>query len=170
MAGLASSFLLSYLLGTYLVSSLRRLSQAAAQVAGGDFSKAYGASNVYEMLNKFLLAQTADERNKQVNKRNREEFAGSGMASASSVAADPVKHPIDTASEILNFVETQPYAEQFKKIGRLLDKMSDAKINWEEKTGLLSSGYYNKKGEYVPGEADQRRQAYQHYRNLSGVG
>ena len=56
-----------------------------AQKAGGDFSKAYGASNVYEMLNKFLLAQTAEERNKQVNKRNPEEFAGSGMASASSV-------------------------------------------------------------------------------------
>jgi hypothetical protein len=42
---------------------------AQAQKAGGKFMPQLQATNIYEMLNKFLLAQHADERNKQVNKR-----------------------------------------------------------------------------------------------------
>jgi hypothetical protein len=117
-----------------------------------------GTTNVYSMLNKFLLAQTAEERNKQVNSRNLENFAGSGMASKSSVLADPAKYPEDTATKIMDFVKTQPYGQEFEKIGILLDKMSDAKLDWEVKSGLLTQA-----------EATSRRIAYRSYRNLSGV-
>lgn len=119
-----------------------------------------GATNVYSMLNKFLLAQTAEERNIAVNRKDKEGkvFAGSGMASASSVAADPAKYPEDTATKILDFVKTQPYSQEFEKIGNLLNKMSDAKMDWEVKSGLITQT-----------EADLRRKAYKFYRNLSGV-
>jgi hypothetical protein len=117
-----------------------------------------GATNVYSMLNKFLLAQTAEERNKAVNNKDGTNFAGSGMASASSVEVDPVKYPEDTATKILDFVKTQPYSQEFEKIGILLNKMSDAKMDWEVKSGLLTQT-----------EADLRRKAYKFYRNLSGV-
>lgn len=129
---------------------------AEAEKAGGSYTE--GAKNIYEMLNKFLLAQTAEERNRQVNKRNPTEVAGSGMASASSVATDPAAHPVDIAQKILDFVATQPYAAQFESIGKKLDAMSDAKMKWEVKSGLLSQK-----------EADARQGAYQHYRNLSGI-
>lgn len=131
-----------------------------AEKAGGKFTS--GAQNIYEMLNKFLLAQTADERNIQVNTRNPTEYAGSGMASASTVAAmkaaDPSSQVTDEAQAILDFVATQPYAESFNKIGRLLDSMSDRKVDWEVKTGLIDAK-----------EGAARKVAYRHYRNLSGI-
>ena len=114
------------------------------------------------MLNKFLLAQTADERNIQVNSRNPTEYAGSGMASKSTVAAmkaiDESSDVRDEAQEILDHVASQPYAEAFTKIGELLDKMSERKVEWERKTGLIDGK-----------EAEARKQAYAHYRNLSGI-
>ena len=131
-----------------------------AEKSGGDFTA--GAENIYEMLNKFLLAQTADERNLQVNSRNPTEYAGSGMPSASTVKAmkaiDASSDVRDEAQEILDFVESQPYAEAFNKIGRLLDKMSERKVEWERKTGLIDDK-----------EAASRQAAYMHYRNLSGI-
>ncbi|CAB5220280.1 hypothetical protein UFOVP236_17 [uncultured Caudovirales phage] len=127
---------------------------AEAKKAKGEFTE--GVDNVYDMLNKFLLAQTADERNKQVNKRSPENFKGSGMGSKSSNLADP-SIP-NEADAILDFVKTQPYAEQFEAIGKLLDQMSAKKIQWEVDTGLISKK-----------EGAQRQAAYQHYRNLSGL-
>ena len=131
-----------------------------AEKAGGEFTA--GAQNIYEMLNKFLLAQTADERNIQVNKRNPSEYAGSGMASASTVAAmkavDESVDVEDEATKILDFVKTQPYADAFIKIGEKLDEMSRRKVEWEKNTGLISAK-----------EADDRMGAYEHYRNLSGI-
>lgn len=114
-----------------------------AEKAGGNFG--FGATNMYSMLNKFLLAQTADERNRQVNKRNPTMLDGSGMDS-------------ETAQQILDFVATQQYGDTFQKIGDMLDKLSERKIEWEVKTGLITRK-----------EGDQRLAAYQHYRNLSGV-
>ena len=112
-----------------------------AEKAKGEFE--FGATNVYEMLNKFLLAQTAEERNKQVNKINPTMVDGSGMAT-------------DTANKILNFVSTQPYAKHFNDIGNVLDYLGDLKVDNEVKAGLISK----KEGE--------KRKIYRHYRNLSG--
>lgn len=103
------------------------------------------ASTIDEMLNLFLVAQTAEERNLQINRINPTSLKGSGM---------------DTliAREILDFVSQQSYAKQFNEIGKLLDAMSDKKINNDIATGLITK---------KDGEA--RRSAYAHYRNLSGI-
>lgn len=103
------------------------------------------ATTIDEMLNLFLVAQTAEERNLQINRINPTSLKGSGM---------------DTiiAREILDFVSNQSYAKQFNEIGKLLDAMSDKKINNDIATGLITK---------KDGEA--RRSAYAHYRNLSGI-
>jgi hypothetical protein len=129
-----------------------------AEKTGGQFLTSEGATDIYTMLNKFLLAQTAEERNRQVNKRDPENFAGSGMASSSSVLADPQKHPEDTAKKVLDFVASQPYAKQFEEIGNKLDAMSRQKVKWEVDSGLIT-----------PQEGKARLDAYKHYRNLSGI-
>ena len=102
-------------------------------------------STVDEMLNLFLVAQTAEERNIQVNRINLMSVKGSGM---------------DTliAREILEFVSKQSYAKQFNEIGKLLDAMSEKKINNDIATGLITKR-----------DGEARRTAYQHYRNLGGI-
>lgn len=129
-----------------------------AEQTKGQYLTSEGATDLYSMLNKFLLAQTAEERNRQVNKRDPESYAGSGMASESSVLADPQKHPEDTAKKVLDFVATQPYAKQFEEIGKKLDAMSRAKVQWEVASGLITKQ-----------EGAARDAAYRHYRNLSGI-
>jgi hypothetical protein len=106
---------------------------------------AFRATNVYEMLNKFLLAQHAVERNNRVNTINPLDTKGSGMTSRE-------------AGDILTFVASQPYGQAFQEIGNLLDRMSNEKVDGEERAGLLTRA-----------QAAMRRQSYRHYRNLSGV-
>ena len=142
---------------------------AQAEKAGGSFMQQQKATNIYEMLNKFLLAQHADERNKQVNKRYPQVFNGAGMASASSVAADPIKHPVNVAQQIMDFVAAQPYAKEFSEIGRMLDRLGDAKVDREVAAGLLTADYYNAQGVLVAGEGTLRKAAYRNYRNFGGV-
>lgn len=139
------------------VQPIMDLIREAEQVKG-QYLTSEGATDLYSMLNKFLLAQTAEERNRQVNKRDPESYAGSGMASESSVLADPQKHPEDTAKKVLDFVASQPYAKQFEEIGKKLDAMSRAKVQWEVASGLITKE-----------EGAARDAAYRHYRNLSGI-
>jgi hypothetical protein len=69
----------------------------------------------------------------------------------------------------MDFVATQPYAKEFEKIGLLLDRLGDVKVDREVEAGLLTSDYYTARGEFVAGEGTLRKAAYRNYRNLGGV-
>ena len=117
-----------------------------AKKDGGKFD--FEATNTEEMLNKYLLATHAEERNKTVSAiPGNEKFEdGSGMSTK-------------TANDIKQFVKSQPYAKRFFDIAQLLNNMSIDKVNNDVLTGLISEK-----------EGDKRKKAYANYRNLSGPG
>ena len=109
-----------------------------------------------EIVNNFLVAQTAAERNAVVVKRNPKNDAGSGMAPRTRTKADGTVIP--GYLDVLEQVEKSPYKDQLYQIGKMLDKLGDIKVDYEVKTGLISAN-----------EGMLRKLAYRHYRNLSGV-
>lgn len=100
---------------------------------------------VNDLVNVFLNAEHAEERNKQINKVNPNSRNGSGMDT-------------QTAKRILSFVRNQPYFSDLLEISSKLDELSDFKLDLEVSRGLISRT-----------DAANRKGAYKHYRNLSGV-
>jgi hypothetical protein len=113
-----------------------------------------GASE--EIVNQFLVAQTAEERNKAVLQVSPKNPYGSGMAPRTRTKIDGSVIP--GYLDILERVEDAPFRDQLYEIGKLLDKMGDAKVDYEVSTGLIKAD-----------EGARRKAAYKHYRNLSGV-
>lgn len=97
------------------------------------------------VINRYITARHAAERNKVVSKVNPEmQDGGSGMSYAD-------------ADEILNEVSTQPYAKVLEDIGARLDRISREKLEY-----MLAHGMITKK-------AFEKMSQYEHYVNLSGV-
>lgn len=109
-----------------------------------------------EDINNYLVASTAEERNKQVKKINPKNEFGSGMAPRSRRKRDGTV--IIGYLDVLENVANSPFADELYKIGNLLDKMGDAKVDYEVATGLISRE-----------EGVKRKTVYRHYRNLSGI-
>ena len=104
-----------------------------------------------EIIDQFLHAQTAEERNKHIEKITPEKKKdGSGMKT-------------EKAKEILAKYDSKnpdrpAYADQLIAIGEILDALSDNKTKMLFESGLISKKVY-----------DGLTSTYQHYRNLSSV-
>ena len=120
-----------------------------------DSAKAKGAS--YDDINKFLLARHAEERNRQIASINpKMQDGGSGMKTGD-------------AKKYLSDLQNEPFYNELLEIGRLTDKMSEAKINYQVRMGMISSkNYTDREGNNVLGAAELMKR-YKHYVNLSGV-
>ena len=97
-------------------------------------------------VDRFLLAQHAEERNKQINKINPTNFSGSGMDNK-------------TARELLqnnNDGQWEAYRPELESLGRLMDKMSKDHVNYMVQTGLVDAN------------TAEALNVYSNYRNLSG--
>lgn len=97
-------------------------------------------------VDRFLLAQHAEERNKQINKINPRNTQGSGMSTKD--AKELLKNNSDGA--------WTAYRPQLEKLGKLLDKMSTDHVNYMKQTGLINA------------DTAEALNIYEHYRNLSG--
>ena len=103
-------------------------------------------NTVNDLLNYFLAAEHAEERNKQIEKVTGGKILnGSGMKTSD-------------ANKILAFVRSQSYFPDLLEISRTLDQLSDFKLDNEVSRGLMSRD-----------EAARRKGAYKHYRNFSGI-
>lgn len=101
---------------------------------------------VNDLLNYFLAAEHAEERNKQIAKvTGGKQLDGSGMKT-------------NEARKLLAFVRSQPYFAEMLEISKKLDELSDFKIDNEVARGLMTKD-----------EAVRRKTAYKHYRNFSGL-
>ena len=99
----------------------------------------------YGVINTYLLARHAEERNKQIARINPNmPDKGSGMYT-------------DDAKKFLAETEGKPYAEALEEIGRLMDKMSTAKLHYQVNTGMITRK-----------AAAAMEATYKHYVNLSG--
>lgn len=99
----------------------------------------------YDLVNKYLLARHAEERNKQIARVNPNmPDAGSGMSTAA-------------AKEFMAEIKGAKFEEALNEIGRLMDRMSNAKLNYQVNTGMITRK-----------AAESMKAAYQHYVNLSG--
>lgn len=93
----------------------------------------------------FLLARHAEERNKQIASINpKMPDKGSGMYT-------------EDANKFLEEVAQKPYFNTLQEIGRLTDKMSDAKLSYQVQTGMITAKV-----------AEKMSRTYKHYVNLSG--
>ena len=97
-----------------------------------------------QIIDRYLLARHAAERNKQIAKIN-EQFpdGGSGMKTK-------------TAQRYLKQLEKQPYWQTLEEIGRITDAISQKKLKYQFDTGMITAKQY------------QAMQVYKHYVNLSG--
>ena len=97
-----------------------------------------------KIIDRYLLARHAEERNKQIAKIN-EQFpdGGSGMKTK-------------TAQRYLKQLEKQPYWQELQEIGRITDQISQKKLKYQLDTGMITAKQY------------QAMQVYKHYVNLSG--
>ena len=103
-------------------------------------------NTVNDLLNFFLAAEHAEERNKQIEKvTGGKVLNGSGMKTSE-------------AKKLLAFVRSQSYFPDLLDISRTLDQLSDFKLDNEVSRGLMSRD-----------EAARRKGAYKHYRNFSGI-
>ncbi len=103
-------------------------------------------SSMKDIVNLFLLAEHAKERNDLVATRHNGEFKdGSGMKDAD-------------AGRLMRWFAKQPYYAELKEISAKLDELSDFKLKEEVDSGLISQR-----------DALLRKNAYKHYRNLSGI-
>lgn len=99
----------------------------------------------YGVINTYLLARHAEERNKQIARINGNmPDKGSGMYT-------------EDANKFLEETKGKPYAEALEEIGRLMDKMSRAKLNYQVNTGMITRK-----------AAAAMEATYKHYVNLSG--
>ena len=101
-------------------------------------------TNINDLVNLFLVAEHAKERNKQIQSIG-------GMANGSGMSNRD-------ADKLLSFVRSQPYFSELNQISQKLDQLSQFKVDLEVQSGLISQK-----------DATARMGAYQHYRNLSGV-
>ena len=100
----------------------------------------------YELINRFLLARHAEERNKQIARVNPKlQDGGSGMTTAEAKA-------------FLKSLENNPAFDTLQEIGRMTDKMSDQKLKYQVNTGMITMK-----------QANSMRAAYKNYVNLSGL-
>lgn len=100
----------------------------------------------YEMINRFLLARHAEERNKQIARVNpKMPDGGSGMTTAE-------------AKTFLASLRNNPALSTLQEIGRMTDKMSDQKLKYQVNTGMITIK-----------QANAQRAAYKNYVNLSGL-
>lgn len=97
-------------------------------------------------VDRFLLAQHAEERNKQINKINPTNFSGSGMSTQDARAL----------LKSNNDGQWEPYRAELEEIGRLMDQMSTDHVNYMVQTGLIDSN------------TAEALNVYSKYRNLSG--
>ena len=97
-----------------------------------------------KIIDRYLLARHAAERNKQIAKIN-EQFpdGGSGMMTK-------------TADRYLRQLKKQPYWNTLEEIGRITDQISAKKLKYQLDTGMITAKQY------------QAFQVYKHYVNLSG--
>jgi len=97
-----------------------------------------------QIIDRYLLARHAAERNKQIAKIN-EQFpdGGSGMKTK-------------TAQRYLKQLQKQPYWQALEEIGRITDAISQKKLKYQFDTGMITAKQY------------QAMQVYKHYVNLSG--
>lgn len=118
-------------------------------------AKAKGAH--YDDINRFLLARHAEERNRQIASINKDmPDGGSGMKT-------------EVARDYLSTIKGAKFYNELMEIGRLTDKMSEAKINYQVRMGMISSkNYTTPDGKTVLGAAELMKR-YKHYVNLSGV-
>jgi hypothetical protein len=127
-----------------VMEALDRLKKAGKLTMPSFLVNGEQIQTVNDLVNTFLVAQTAEERNKQILKVGGKPN-GSGMSDAD-------------AKRILSFVQSQSYYADLLEIGNKLDDLSQWKIDLEVKAGLISAD-----------DAAKRMGAYKHYRNLSGV-
>ena len=100
----------------------------------------------YDLINRFLLARHAEERNKQIARVNpKMQDGGSGMTTAEAKA-------------FLKSLENNPAFDTLQEIGRMTDKMSEQKLKYQVNTGMITIK-----------QANAMRAAYKSYVNLSGL-
>lgn len=98
----------------------------------------------YGVINKYLLARHAEERNKQIAKVNpRMPDGGSGMKNLD-------------ARNYLASIKNEPYFGTLEEMGRLTDLMSKQKLAYQVQTGMITLKQSMAMGQY------------KHYVNLSG--
>ena len=109
------------------------------------YSKIAGTQGAdYGVINKYLLARHAEERNKQIAKVNpRMPDGGSGMKNLD-------------ARNYLDSIKNEPYFGTLEEMGRLTDLMSKQKLAYQVQTGMITLKQSMAMGQY------------KHYVNLSG--
>lgn len=97
-----------------------------------------------QIIDRFLLARHAEERNQQIARINdKYPDGGSGMKTK-------------VAERYLKQLEKQPYWNTLQEIGRITDQVSEKKLKYQLDTGMITAKQY------------QAMQVYKHYVNLSG--
>ena len=108
-----------------------------------------------DVINRYLAARHADERNKAVAKFNKEmPDGGSGLMTTPEGIA---KRPDLNAFQIISDAENAVYGQLLKEIGRYTDMVSREKLDYMYKHGLITR------------KAFEAMSQYEHYVNLSGV-
>lgn len=99
----------------------------------------------YGTINTFLLARHAPSRNAQIARINEKmPDKGSGMYT-------------EDAKAFLESIQDEPYFEKLQEIGMYFDRMSDYKLSYQVKTGMITER-----------QAEKMASVYEHYVNLSG--
>jgi hypothetical protein len=97
-----------------------------------------------QIIDRYLLASHAEERNKQIARIN-EKYPDGGSGMKTKVAERYLKQ-----------LEKQPYWQTLEEIGRITDEISAKKLKYQLDTGMITAKQY------------QAMQVYKHYVNLSG--
>ena len=97
-----------------------------------------------KIIDRYLLARTAEERNKQIAKIN-EKYPDGGSGMKTKAAARYLKQ-----------LQAKPYWDTLEEIGRITDQISQKKLKYQLDTGMITVAQYEK------------FQVYKHYVNLSG--